>query len=175
MICKWGGRGTKNRKWRINSIWIGHFTEWNSGKCEHCRFTYPANILIIIIIIIIIIIMIYCLVFRINSIRNYLPFDENVQNYRKSGPILSQFNENNIKVTIFPETYFVLFSLLLISLHKPPIVFCVVFVIVPLLVLCCYCAPPCAVYLAVLTTRINAHLLIPTHAHFHWLKFIKNI
>ena len=134
MICKWGGRGTKNRKWRINSIWIGHFTEWNSGKCEHCRFTYPANILIIIIIIIIII---YCLVFRINSIRNYLPFDENVQNYRKSGPILSQFNENNIKVTIFPETYFVLFSLLLISLHKP----------YRILRSVCYCAPPCAVLL----------------------------
>jgi len=127
MSCTWGGGNKKIGNGESIQFWIDHFIERYSGKFEHCRFTYPASMLLI---------MFYCLVFRIKSISNYLPFDENVQNYRKSGPILSQFNENNIKVTIFPKTYLVLFfSLLLLFLHRSPTIFCVVFVIVPLLVL----------------------------------------
>jgi len=83
------------------------------------------------------IMVIYCVVYRFKSIRNYLSFYKNVQNYRKSGPILSQLNENDVKVTIFPKTYLVLlFSHLLLFLHKSPLILCLLFVIVPLLVLC---------------------------------------
>ena len=117
-------------------FWIGHFIEWNSGKFEHCRFVYPASVLII---------MFYCLVFRIKSIRNDLPFDKNVQNYRKSGPILSQFNENDIKVNVFSETHFELvFPLSLLSSAQSTH---------HILRSVCFCVPSCAAYLRILTLQ----------------------